>query len=135
MSANSNHFYFDYKDGKYGYNTDPNRGADSFVPFKSASNISEVKVAYGTDGTTFTATKSGICIVSVERNNGYNTPINISLTLNRVTINPIWSHQPNLAALTRCYLFEINEGDKIVITSTGATGANYNSSFYYIAIV
>ena len=35
MVANSNHFYFDYKDGKYGYNTNPNRGADTFNPFNS----------------------------------------------------------------------------------------------------
>ena len=35
LTANSNHFYFDYKDGKYGYNTDPNRGADTFAPFKN----------------------------------------------------------------------------------------------------
>lgn len=36
MVANSNHFYFDYKNGKYGYNTSPNRGADTFFPFKSS---------------------------------------------------------------------------------------------------
>lgn len=35
LTANSNHFYFDYKNGKYGYNTDPNRGAGTFSPFKS----------------------------------------------------------------------------------------------------
>ena len=35
MIANSNHFYFDYKNGKYGYNTNPNRGADTFVPFNN----------------------------------------------------------------------------------------------------
>lgn len=35
LVANSKHFYFDYKNGKYGYNTNPNRGADTFVPFKS----------------------------------------------------------------------------------------------------
>lgn len=28
-------FHFDYQDGKYGFNTDPNRGADTFVPFIS----------------------------------------------------------------------------------------------------
>lgn len=28
-------FHFDYQDGKYGFNTDPNRGADTFVPFSS----------------------------------------------------------------------------------------------------
>ena len=33
LSANNNEFYFDYQNGKYGYNTDPNRGADTFHPF------------------------------------------------------------------------------------------------------
>ena len=33
LTANENKFYFDYKDGKYGFNTDPNRGADTFNPF------------------------------------------------------------------------------------------------------
>ena len=37
LVANSNHFYFDYKDGKYGYNTNPNRGADTFVPFSNGN--------------------------------------------------------------------------------------------------
>lgn len=36
LVANSKHFYFDYKNGKYGYNTNPNRGADTFFPFKSS---------------------------------------------------------------------------------------------------
>ena len=55
MVANSNHFYFDYKDGKYGYNTNPNRGADTFVPFKSG--ISEVvEVWSGQSNTTYTFT-------------------------------------------------------------------------------
>ena len=33
--ANNKHFYFDYKNGKYGYNTNPNRGADTFFPFNN----------------------------------------------------------------------------------------------------
>ncbi len=33
LTANNNQFYFDYQDGKYGFNTDPNRGADTFNPF------------------------------------------------------------------------------------------------------
>ena len=35
LTANNTKLYFDFKDGKYGYNTDPNRGADTFNPFKS----------------------------------------------------------------------------------------------------
>lgn len=57
MIANSKHFYFDYKNGKYGYNTNPNRGADTFVPFKNGSlwfsvftsNISEVNCGFQPD--------------------------------------------------------------------------------------
>lgn len=39
LTANNNKFYFDYQDGKYGYNTDPNRGADTFSPFKSGVSV------------------------------------------------------------------------------------------------
>ena len=48
LIANSKHFYFDYKDGKYGYNTNPNRGADTFVPF--SSSIKEIVVVSGMIG-------------------------------------------------------------------------------------
>ena len=41
LTANNTKLYFDYKDGKYGYNTDPNRGADTFNPFKSDSGGNE----------------------------------------------------------------------------------------------
>lgn len=33
LTANNTPIYLDYHDGKYGYNTDPNRGADTFNPF------------------------------------------------------------------------------------------------------
>ena len=33
LTANSKHFYFDYQNGKYGYNTDANRGSSTFVAF------------------------------------------------------------------------------------------------------
>jgi hypothetical protein len=39
LSANNNEFYFDYQNGKYGYNTDPNRGADTFNPFNRTDHI------------------------------------------------------------------------------------------------
>ena len=35
LTANSNRIYMDYKNGKYGYNTSANRGADTFHPFNS----------------------------------------------------------------------------------------------------
>ena len=42
LTANNTKLYFDYKDGKYGYNTDPNRGADTFNPFKSGGSITPI---------------------------------------------------------------------------------------------
>ena len=39
LTANSNRIYMDYKDGKYGINTSANRGADTFIPFKSGYTI------------------------------------------------------------------------------------------------
>ena len=35
MTANGSQLCMDYHDGKYGVNTDPQRGADTFIPFRS----------------------------------------------------------------------------------------------------
>lgn len=65
LSVNNNEFYFDYQNGKYGYNTDPNRGADTFNPFKSVPS-----------GTT-------VCISAINgRNSGQVTKIMQSGTYN-----------------------------------------------------
>lgn len=39
LTANNKHFYFDYNDGKFGYNTSAERGADTFFPFKSQADV------------------------------------------------------------------------------------------------
>lgn len=39
VASNGQKLFFDSKDGKYGYNTDPNRGADTFVPFSNSQVI------------------------------------------------------------------------------------------------
>lgn len=39
LTANGNGFYFDYQDGKYGFNTSASRGADTFSPFKSGGVV------------------------------------------------------------------------------------------------
>lgn len=48
---NNNEFYFDYQNGEYGFNTDPERGADTFHPFKSGLTPSEMVVYTGYSGT------------------------------------------------------------------------------------
>ena len=51
LTANNKLVYIDYHDGKYGYNTDPNRGADTFNPFNNGGNRSIFKL--GALGGTF----------------------------------------------------------------------------------
>lgn len=41
LSYNGKTFYLDEKDGKLGCNTDPNRGADTFIPFHSGLELSD----------------------------------------------------------------------------------------------
>ena len=38
LTANGSQLCMDYHDGKYGVNTDPQRGADTFIPFHSGLN-------------------------------------------------------------------------------------------------
>lgn len=45
---NGTKFYFDYQDGQYGYNTDPERGADTFSPFNLISDIEQVSIGNNT---------------------------------------------------------------------------------------
>ena len=41
LKINNQNVYLDYQDGKYGINTDPERGADTFVPFRSDEDEGE----------------------------------------------------------------------------------------------
>lgn len=54
LTVNGNRFYFDYHDGKYGYNTSPSRGADTFVPFKQATHFNLGSVSQVPSGTNLT---------------------------------------------------------------------------------
>ena len=42
MTANGSQLCMDYHDGKYGVNTDPQRGADTFIPFHSDRDIKAI---------------------------------------------------------------------------------------------
>lgn len=53
LSANNNKFYFDYQDGKYGYNTDPQRGADTFSPFRELKTVYLGKTGQNYDLTSY----------------------------------------------------------------------------------
>lgn len=46
VEGTDTHFYFDYKDGKLGFNTDEERGADTFTPFSVGGNVIIQEVDY-----------------------------------------------------------------------------------------
>lgn len=47
LTANGQRLYFDYKDDEFGFNTDINRGADTFHPFSSNRKVYDALVAKG----------------------------------------------------------------------------------------
>lgn len=51
LSANNKEFYFDYKNGKYGFNTDPDRGSGTFHSFQS--DLSGIR-SFGYNNSNFT---------------------------------------------------------------------------------
>lgn len=65
LSVGDQRFYFDVQNGKYGYNTSPNRGADTFHPF-SAGRCGE-KVTGAISGSHSGNYSFEICFVSENR--------------------------------------------------------------------
>lgn len=77
LTANNVSLYMDYQDGKYGVNTDPNRGADTFIPFSgtgaeititTSGNVSATASATrngSTDDTSVTASCAATCYINV----------------------------------------------------------------------
>lgn len=77
MSIGNNRVYLDYQNGKYGVNTDPNRGADTFSPFKSGADISD-NVAF----------IDGQCDSSI---NEFSTITQIGVYVHVIESNSYWS--------------------------------------------
>lgn len=50
LTANGTRIYLDYKDGKYGYNTDALRGADTFSPFSSGDEYTNLTTVLSVTG-------------------------------------------------------------------------------------
>lgn len=125
LVANSKHFYFDYKDGKYGYNTNPNRGADTFVPFKSSYETISNLTGNGTSITKSAPSNYKGIIVSQMLNTAMGNN-SFSIKINGVdkTGNALRSNDGVVLFLT----IDGNSGDTIVVNRTVNYG-NCNISF------
>ena len=133
LVANENTMYMDYHDGKYGVNTSPTRGADTFIPF----NDGKVYVYGATNGnTTFQSPVSGqiycylmSCAAQIQ---WYQEDTSVSIT-NRVLQNGTVicncsgsqhdSDRDAWVQLSNSYQGNVSEGDTIQVQMSG--GGNY----------
>lgn len=110
----------DYHDGKYGVNTDPQRGADTFIPFKSNAGLSIVKEqngwitnAYGQDKLSYTSDKSedvSLFVSVCTRDQRYSVYIYIDINGERVVTTEQKYYQNLLKTLS------LTKDDKLDIT-------------------
>lgn len=82
LSIGGNRVYLDYQDGKYGINTNPERGADTFSPFKSKDdcleNVIFIDSKYDNPTNGFSLmTQVGTCSPKIVEKNPFWSEINI----------------------------------------------------------
>jgi hypothetical protein len=142
LVANENTMYMDYHDGKYGVNTSPTRGADTFIPF----NDGKVYVHSGGSSVTFTSPVSGqiYCyLTSVANEIAWYGEASVSITNNlsingTVVCNCSGSNGDGSrhagVRKTNSYSGTVNEGDTITITR-GGNGNYGNDGTHTIVIV
>ena len=130
MVANSKHFYFDYKNGKYGYNTSPNRGADTFVPFKSGVNFGLISKQYKTGLSTHTIDVTGISKLYYSSGIGANSYIKLNVNGNTINLS-----SDNQYVFTSAFAKEIVNGitlkhyiDVSAVDSITVTAYSYTST-------
>ena len=125
LTANSNQFYFDYKDGKYGCNIDPNRGADTFIPFLSEVEwLTEqyINTSYsGAAGLSYSglAPKSGkLCVRMMYTRTGvtFGTQ-SVKINENIISQSELWWNGYGAK-----YEADISKGDSISISLVGSSG-------------
>lgn len=115
-------FYLDEKDGVKGYNTSPNRGADTFFPFNNFNILNYVTHADGTFTDTFEVEKNGryIVIGNVNADGRTNSTLTISVDgktpletkreANAITYADNVKRTNNIH---QCSIYDLQQGDVI----------------------
>ena len=156
LVANGKNFYFDYKNGKYGYNTSSSRGADTFVPF-SGGNI-EVLEFYtnmpaGTAITTgaypnfktvgtFTVQNSNAkkaLIVATSKK--YMSTGYIQIKVNDKVVGEynesanIDSNNPQYLYVIKTFVIDVTKGDVVKVNATSSVENGYQYPHAYVAVI
>ena len=111
----------DYHDGKYGVNTDPERGADTFIPFRSES----IDIL----GNFLTWNNSYVHMLTATKNYEHLYVIGSSASSFKVN-DAIYTPTILSEKMTYCTLFElanIKKGDVIYGRGTASSGYSFNA--------
>ena len=144
LTANNHLIYMDYKNGMYGYNTNANRGADTFHPFNSLKTTTLVssQVNYPSEGTynlNHTVTDNGyyILFTCAHASNG-------SHLINSVTGFSEIDFDSGNESGNRIEIFDAAGSTRIVIGYAEAnstinvnmtvTGSNRSGTFYLLKV-
>ena len=101
VATDGQKLYFDSKDGKYGYNTDPNRGADTFVPFRNA------EVVYRD----YTNSNEDI-VNDILFTNNTNAPVTVIIAM--IVSNTSASYRYTQIAINGEFKYTYNSGDHLI---------------------
>ena len=132
LSANGNGFYFDYQNGSYGYNTSPNRGADTFHVFKASipTSIPTVRNSMtcnsnssNTANVSYTCASDGVavCTYAFTNSNG---------SSGYIKINNVSKMSTSGAIDIECMAFDVKSGDTIQVYAYGVKGGTSNSGAF-----
>lgn len=75
LKANGSQFHFDYHNGQWGFNTDPARGADTFIPFNHGLIALEQKYINAGASNIFVFSKTGVFTLIVMNAPGWGAHI------------------------------------------------------------
>lgn len=131
LSIGNGRIYLDYQDGKYGVNTDPDRGADTFSPFKADKGVewisSPLVIQMKFSGTHFFTTSSN----TLDLRNYF--PTAMQGVIKKIVIKTMNIKRSNTSASKGSVYFEfkiygLREGatsESIVYSNSWSTRNNY----------
>lgn len=141
LTANGKRIYLDYKDGKYGYNTDAERGADTFIPFNKPNAYTTLTSVEGVRSNTL-GSYEGCGYITLQKISGtaaeeihvYIDGNTLPFTINGVGVHQFYFTQSIrfTGGSTNMYYVQLLLSDKaesdykiIQSVNVGATGLNY----------
>lgn len=134
MFPDGTDFYLDVQDGVSGFNTDPARGADTFVPFLSKIKILASKFG-GSGELTYSYTAQKKCrIVGYLNSSGPGSGVTQASINNQFFCNDSWGSSAG-GGIYKSFIKELNAGDTFYArVYTNSVGYASNVTIFVAAI-